>query len=143
MIKTFMQRKEDVVRQWHLIDAKGKLLGDIATEAAVWLIGKHKPTFTPHVDTGDFVIVVNAAKVKLTGAKLDKKYYYRHSGAPGGFRAEPLRHVMARKPEFPLTKAVKNMLPKNVLGRQMLGKLKVYAAAEHPHAAQKPQPLAF
>jgi len=128
-------------REWWVVDAEGKSLGRLASEIAKILRGKHKTTFTPHVDTGDFVIVVNAAKVRLTGAKLDKKYYYRHSGAPGGFRAEPYRHVMARKPEFPITKAVKNMLPKNVLGRQMLGKLKVYAAAEHPHVAQKPQTL--
>ncbi|PIE05920.1 MAG: 50S ribosomal protein L13, partial [Sorangium cellulosum] len=126
---------------WWVVDAEGKPLGRLASEIAKILRGKHKTTFTPHVDTGDFVIVVNAAKVKLTGAKLDKKMYYHHSGSPGGFRAEPYRNLMTRKPEFPIQKAVKNMLPKNVLGRQMLGKLKVYAAADHPHAAQQPQPL--
>jgi large subunit ribosomal protein L13 len=116
-------------------------LGRLASEIAKILRGKHKPIFTPHVDTGDFVIVVNAAKVMLTGAKLDKKFYYRHSGSPGGFRRESYRHLMARKPELPIEKAVKNMLPKNVLGRQMITKLKVYASADHPHAAQQPQPL--
>ncbi|MCU0692313.1 MAG: 50S ribosomal protein L13 [Polyangiaceae bacterium] len=130
-------------RAWWVVDADGKPLGRLASEIAKILRGKHKPTFTPHVDTGDFVIVLNAAKVKLTGAKLDKKLYYRHSGAPGGFRQESCRHVMARKPEFPIQKAVRNMLPKNVLGRQMLTKLKVYRAVEHPHAAQQPQPLVF
>jgi large subunit ribosomal protein L13 len=129
-------------RAWWVVDAEGKPLGRLASEIAKVLRGKHKPTFTPHVDTGDFVIVVNAAKVKLTGAKLDNKYYYRHSGHPGGFKRETYRHLLARKPELPVEKAVKNMLPKNVLGRQMLTKLKVYAAADHPHAAQKPQPLA-
>ena len=141
--RTFSAKPAEVQasRVWWVVDADGKPLGRLASEIARVLRGKHKPTFTPHVDTGDFVIVVNAAKVKLTGAKLDKKYYYRHSGSPGGFRAEPYRLLMARKPEFPIQKAVKNMLPKNVLGRQMLGKLKVYAAADHPHAAQQPQTL--
>ena len=130
-------------RAWWVVDANGKSLGRLASEIAKILRGKHKPTFTPHVDTGDFVIVVNAEKVRLTGSKLDKKHYYRHSGTPGGFRAEPLRRMINRKPEFPIQHAVKNMLPKNVLGRQMFTKLKVYAGPEHPHAAQKPQPLEF
>jgi len=130
-------------RAWWVVDADGKPLGRLASEIAKVLRGKHKPTFTPHVDTGDFVIVVNAAKVQLTGNKLDNKFYYRHSGAPGGFREEAYRHLMVRKPEFPIEKAVKGMLPKNVLGREMLTKLKVYATADHPHAAQKPQPLAL
>ena len=129
-------------RAWWVVDADGKSLGRLASEIAKILRGKHKPIFTPHVDTGDFVIVVNAAKVKLTGSKLDKKHYYHHSGAPGGFRSEPYRHLLGRKPEMPIEKAVKGMLPKNVLGRQMLTKLKVYATADHPHVAQKPQPLA-
>jgi large subunit ribosomal protein L13 len=128
-------------RKWFVVDAANKPLGRLASEIARVLRGKHKPTFTPHVDTGDFVIVVNAAQVKLTGQKLDKKFYYRHSGIPGGFRAESYRHVLERKPELPIEKAVKGMLPKNVLGREMLTKLKVYATADHPHAAQKPQPL--
>ena len=141
--RTFSAKPAEVQasRVWWVVDAEGKPLGRLASEIAKILRGKHKPIFTPHVDTGDFVIVVNAAKVKLTGAKLDKKYYYRHSGAPGGFRADTCRQVMARKPEFPIEKAVKGMLPKNVLGRSILSKLKVYRAAEHPHAAQQPQTL--
>lgn len=143
MNRTFTAKPADAIasRKWWVVDAEGKSLGRLASEVAKILRGKHKPIFTPHVDTGDFVIVVNAGKVKLTGAKLDKKQYYRHSGWPGGFRSEPYRLLMERKPEFPIEKAVKNMLPKNVLGRQMIGKLKVYASSEHPHAAQKPQPL--
>lgn len=143
MNRTFSAKPAEAAasREWWVVDAEGKSLGRLASEIAKILRGKHKPTFTPHVDTGDFVIVINAAKVGLTGSKLDKKHYYRHSGSPGGFRAEPYRLLMNRKPEFPIQKAVKNMLPKNVLGRQMIGKLKVYATADHPHAAQKPQPL--
>jgi len=128
-------------RAWFVVDAANKPLGRLASEIARVLRGKHKATFTPHEDAGDFVIVVNADKVKLTGNKLDKKFYYHHSGIPGGFAAESYRHLLARKPEFPIEKAVKGMLPKNVLGRQMLTKLKVYATPDHPHAAQKPQPL--
>jgi large subunit ribosomal protein L13 len=107
------------------------------------LRGKNKPTFTPHVDTGDFVIVVNAKKVRLTGRKLEQKLYVRHSGEPGGFRTEPYGKLLERKPELPITKAVKGMLPKNILGRELLTKLKVYAGPDHPHAAQRPQPLAY
>lgn len=128
-------------RAWWVVDATGKPLGRLASEVAHVLRGKHKPQYTPHEDTGDFVIVVNADKVLLTGNKLDKKFYYSHSGIPGGFAAESVRHMMARKPEFPIEKAVKGMLPKNVLGREMFTKLKVYATADHPHASQKPQPL--
>jgi large subunit ribosomal protein L13 len=128
-------------RAWFVVDASGKPLGRLASEIARVLRGKHKPTFTPHVDTGDFVVVVNADKVLLTGNKLDKKFYYRHSGIPGGFRQESYRHLLERQPTFPIEKAVKGMLPKNVLGRQMLTKLKIYATPDHPHAAQKPSPL--
>lgn len=128
-------------RVWFVVDATGKPLGRLASEIARVLRGKHKPTYTPHVDTGDFVIVVNAGKVKLTGNKLEKKHFYHHSGIPGGFKAEPYRHVLERKPTLPIEKAVKGMLPKNVLGRQMLTKLKVYATADHPHTAQQPKPL--
>jgi large subunit ribosomal protein L13 len=128
-------------RAWFVVDAADKPLGRLASEIARVLRGKHKPTFTPHEDTGDFVIVVNAGKVKLTGAKLDKKFYYSHSGIPGGFAAESYRHLLARMPTFPVEKAVKGMLPKGVLGREMLTKLKIYATPDHPHAAQKPQPL--
>jgi large subunit ribosomal protein L13 len=128
-------------RTWWVVDASDKPLGRLASEIAAVLRGKHKPTFTPHVDTGDFVVVVNCAKVKLSGQKLDKKFYYHHSGSPGGIRKESYRHLLVRKPEFAVEKAVKGMLPKNVLGRQILTKLKVYTTPDHPHAAQKPQPL--
>jgi large subunit ribosomal protein L13 len=141
--KTFVATKvsAEASRAWWVVDATNKPLGRLASEIARVLRGKHKPTFTTHEDTGDFVIVVNADKVRLTGNKLDKKFYYHHSGIPGGFVAESYRHLMARKPEFPLEKAVKGMLPKNVLGREMFTKLKVYATADHPHVAQKPLPL--
>ena len=128
-------------RAWWVVDATNKPLGRLASEVASRLRGKHKPTYTPHVDTGDFVIVVNAAKVKLTGNKLDKKFYNRHSGIPGGFKATSYRDLLEDKPTFPIEKAVKGMLPKNVLGREMFGKLKVYVTPDHPHVAQKPQVL--
>jgi large subunit ribosomal protein L13 len=128
-------------RAWWVVDASDKPLGRLASEIASVLRGKHKAIFTPHVDTGDFVVVVNCAKVKLTGQKLDKKHYYHHSGSPGGIRKESYRHLLVRKPEFAIEKAVKGMLPKNVLGRQILTKLKVYPTPDHPHAAQKPQPF--
>jgi large subunit ribosomal protein L13 len=142
--RTFVATKESAQanRAWWVVDATDKPLGRLASEIARVLRGKHKATFTPHEDAGDFVVVVNADKVKLTGNKLDQKFYYRHSGIPGGFRAESYRHLLDRKPTFPIEKAVKGMLPKNVLGRQMITKLKVYATPDHPHAAQKPQPLA-
>jgi large subunit ribosomal protein L13 len=129
-------------RKWWVIDAEGKHLGRLATQIATVLRGKNKPTFTPHVDTGDFVIVVNAKKVVLTGRKLEQKQYVRHSGEPGGFRSESYGDLLERKPELPIVKAVKGMLPKSILGRELLTKLKVYAGPDHPHAAQKPQPLA-
>jgi len=128
-------------RAWWVVDATDKPLGRLASEVASRLRGKHKPIYTPHVDTGDFVIVVNAAKVKLTGQKLDKKFYNRHSGIPGGFKATSYRDLLEDKPTFPVEKAVKGMLPKNVLGREMFTKLKVYATPDHPHVAQKPQVL--
>ena len=141
--KTFVATKVSAAanRAWWVVDATDKPLGRLASEIASVLRGKHKPTFTTHEDAGDFVIVVNAAKVRLTGGKLDKKFYYSHSGIPGGFQAESYRHLLERKPEFPIEKAVKGMLPKNVLGREMFTKLKVYATPDHPHVAQKPQPL--
>jgi len=129
-------------RKWWVIDAEGKTLGRLASQVATILRGKNKPTFTPHVDTGDFVIIVNAQKVVLTGRKLEQKQYVRHSGEPGGFRTEAYGHLLERKPELPIVKAVKGMLPKNILGRELITKLKVYAGPDHPHAAQKPQPLA-
>jgi large subunit ribosomal protein L13 len=128
-------------RAWWVVDAQGKPLGRLASEVARVLRGKHKPQYTPHEDTGDFVVVVNADKVVLTGAKLDKKFYYHHSGIPGGLRTESYRRLLARRATFPIEKAVKGMLPKGVLGRQMFTKLKVYATPDHPHAAQKPRPL--
>ncbi len=130
-------------RKWWVVDAEGKPLGRLASRIAMILRGKHKPSFTPHVDTGDFVIVVNADKVLLTGRKLEQKNYYRHSGEPGGFRVEPYEKVFESKPTLPVTKAVKGMLPKSILGRELIDKLKVYAGPSHPHAAQKPEPLAY
>ena len=129
-------------QKWWVIDAEGKPLGRMALKIATILRGKNKPTFTPHVDTGDFVIVVNAKKVLLTGRKLEQKQYVRHSGEPGGFRSVSYGELLERKPELPIQKAVKGMLPKNTLGRELLTKLKVYPGPDHPHAAQKPQPLA-
>ena len=125
-------------RKWWVLDAKDQSLGRLASEAATLLRGKHKASFTPHVDTGDFVIVVNASQVKVTGAKADGKKYYRHSGHPGNLKEESFRQLSERRPEVPIEKAIKGMLPKNALGRAMLRKLKVYATAEHPHAAQEP-----
>jgi large subunit ribosomal protein L13 len=141
-MRTFSAKPGEVERKWFVVDADGKVLGRLASQIAQVLRGKHRPTFTPHVDTGDFVVVINASKVKLTGEKLTKKLYHRWSGIPGGFRSEEARHVMAKKPDYVIRKAVWGMLPKNVLGRQLLTKLKVYAGAEHPHAAQKPETLA-
>jgi len=128
-------------RKWWIIDAKDQPLGRLASKVAAILRGKHKPIYTPHVDTGDFVIVINAEQVKLTGNKATKKMYYSHSGYPGAIRSESFAHRIQHDPGFPIEKAVKGMLPKNVLGREMLLKLKVYGGGEHPHRAQKPQPL--
>ena len=143
--KTFSAKPAEAhaARKWWVIDAEGKPLGRLASRIATVLRGKDKPTFTPHVDTGDFVIVVNAKKVLLTGRKREQKQYARHSGEPGGFRSETFEEVIERKPEVPITKAVRGMLPKSILGRELLGKLKVYPGPDHPHAAQKPQPLKF
>ncbi|HZA53675.1 MAG TPA: 50S ribosomal protein L13 [Candidatus Udaeobacter sp.] len=129
-------------RQWHVIDAQGKVLGRMASEIAKVLRGKHKPIFTPNLDTGDFVVVVNARGVKLTGKKLEKKVYYRHTEYPGGIREKAAAVMLAEKPEELVRLAVKGMLPKNRLSRKLVSKLKVYAGPEHPHEAQKPQPLA-
>ena len=137
-VRTFSPKAADVQRQWHVIDASDIVLGRLASQAAVLLRGKHKPIFAPHIDTGDFVIIVNASKVVLTGNKLADKRAYRHSGYPGGLRAVAYADLMASNPERAVTKAVKGMLPKNSLGRQMLSKLKVYAGPDHPHQAQMP-----
>ncbi len=134
-------RPADVERDWFVLDAHEQILGRIATRVATVLRGKHKASFTPHVDGGDFVIVVNARHVKLSGRKLDQKTYWRHSGYPGGIRSVTARRLLETHPERVLEYAVKGMLPKGPLGRKMIRKLKVYADGEHPHAAQKPQPL--
>jgi large subunit ribosomal protein L13 len=140
-MKTYQAKKEEVEHQWYLVDAEGRILGRLATELAKILRGKNKPIYTPHVDTGDFVIVVNAGKVALTGKKMKDKIYYHHTGYPGGIREMSAEKLLAKKPTEMIRIAVKGMLPKNSLGRQMFQKLKVYAGAKHPHEAQKPVPL--
>ena len=138
MKNTYMQKKEDLVRNWYVIDAEGENLGRVATRVATVLRGKHKPTYTPHMDCGDFVIVVNASKVNLTGNKLDDKIYYNHSGYTGGLRERTARVMRENYPVEMMERAVKGMLPKGRLGRQMYKKLFVYEGSEHPHMAQKP-----
>lgn len=133
-MKTFMQKKEAVVRQWHLVDAKGRVLGDVATEIATFLIGKHKPTFTPHVDGGDYVVVVNAQEVVVTGRKAEDKMYYRHSRYPGGLHEENFATLIQRNPAKVFEEAVKGMLPKNKQQEPRLRRLKVFASAEHAYA---------
>jgi len=138
-MSTFMAKAGEVERKWYLIDAEGKTLGSVAAEAAVLLRGKHKPTFTPHVDCGDHVVVINASKVVLTGKKLDQKMYYHHTGYIGNMKKVKYSTLMKEKPEFAMTKAVKGMIPDTVIGRNALTRLRVYAGAEHAHAAQKPE----
>jgi large subunit ribosomal protein L13 len=140
-MKTVSTRPQDVDRTWFVVDAEDKTLGRLATEIAHRLRGKHKPEYTPHVDTGDYIVVVNAEKVRVTGNKFNDKMYYRHSGFPGGIKEMNFKDMQDRHPERIVEKAVKGMLPKNPLGRAMFKKLKVYSGAEHPHAAQQPQPL--
>jgi large subunit ribosomal protein L13 len=140
-VRTFSPKAGDVDRQWHVIDASDVVLGRLASQVAILLRGKHKPVFAPHLDTGDFVIVVNAAKVALTGTKLENKRAYRHSGYPGGIRSVTYSELLAKHPERVVEKAVRGMLPKNSLGRSTLRKLKVYAGPDHPHQAQKPTPF--
>jgi len=135
-MNTYSARKEDVARDWYLVDAEGKALGRLAAEIAKRLRGKHKPVYTPHIDTGDFIVVVNADKIALTGKKLTDKIYYHHTGYPGGLKSVTAGKLLEEKPEDLLTDAVKGMLPKNSLGRQMLKKLKVYRGDRHPHKAQ-------
>jgi large subunit ribosomal protein L13 len=142
-VRTFSPKPSDIQRAWHVIDADGAVLGRVATEAANLLRGKHKPTWAPHVDTGDHVIVVNAAKLQVTERKGTGKLYYRHSGYPGGLRSESLEHLIARSPEKVVRRAVRGMLPKTRLGRSQIKKLRVYAGPTHPHAAQQPQPRAL
>lgn len=141
MKTTFMANSSNIERKWYVVDAEGQTLGRLAAEVAKVLRGKNKPTFTPHVDTGDYVIVVNAAKVKLTGKKLIQKIYFHHSGYPGGSKFTQAGHMLERRPERVVEMAVRGMLPKNKLGEQMYRKLNVYAGAEHPHQAQQPEEL--
>jgi large subunit ribosomal protein L13 len=140
-MKTYSAKPGEITREWYLVDAEGKTLGRLATQIADTLRGKRKPQYTPHVDTGDFVIVVNAEKIQVTGNKLDQKRYYRHSGYPGGLRSRTLREQLDRRPTEVLRVAVKGMLPKNRLARQQITKLKIYAGPEHPHEAQNPKSL--
>ena len=140
-MKTFMASPATIERKWYVVDAEGKTLGRLASEVAKVLRGKNKPTFTPHIDTGDYVIVVNADKIKVTGKKLEDKIYYRHSDYIGGLKSASLKEVLAKKPTFAVEHAVKGMLPKGPLGRQMFKKLFVYAGPEHKHQAQQPEVL--
>ncbi|MCF6463015.1 50S ribosomal protein L13 [Clostridium sp. Cult1] len=142
-MKSYMAKPNEIDRKWYLIDAEGKVLGRLASEVASILRGKNKPIYTPHVDTGDFVIIINADKVKLTGKKLDQKEYRYHTGYPGGLKSVPYRRMMGKNPEKAIQLAVKGMLPKNSLGRQMFKKLKVYSGPEHNHEAQKPEIYEF
>lgn len=141
-MKTFIAKENEVERKWFVVDAEGAVLGRLATEAARRLRGKHKPIYTPFVDTGDFIVVINAEKVRLTGNKLEDKVYYSHTGYPGGLRSKTAKNILTGQfPERVIENAIRGMLPKNKLGRQMFRKLKVYQGAEHPHAAQKPEQL--
>ncbi len=139
IIKTYTPKPEDIQREWLVVDAKDQTLGRLATQIANLLHGKHKPMFTPNIDVGDYVIVINCDKVRVTGRKLDQERYYRHSGYPGGLRSRSLREQMEKYPERVIEAAVRGMLPKNKLGRQMIKKMKVYKGDSHPHAAQKPK----
>lgn len=140
-MRTYSARPQDIDREWLVVDAQGQTLGRLATHIAAVLRGKHKPLYTPHLDCGDFVIVVNADKIQVTGKKMDQKIYYRHSGYPGGLRQIVLRRQMERHPERVIESAVRGMLPKNRLGRKMFKKLKVYAGPTHPHQAQQPRAM--
>jgi large subunit ribosomal protein L13 len=142
-VKTYSAKPQEIEGKWHVVDAEGQVLGRIATRIADILRGKNKPEFTPHVDCGDFVVIINAEKVKVTGKKETQKMYRRHSGFPGGFKEESLQALRARKPVAILEKAIRGMLPHSRLGDHQFTKLKVYAGPEHPHAAQQPQPLKF
>ena len=140
-MRTFTPKASDATRQWHVIDATDVVLGRLASQAATLLRGKHKPTFAPHVDMGDFVIIINAEKVALTGAKAEQKRAYRHSGFPGGLKSRTYVEMLDQFPEKAVEKAIRGMIPKTTLGRQQMTKLKVYRGAEHPHAAQQPKPF--
>jgi large subunit ribosomal protein L13 len=140
-MKTYMANPAEIERSWYIVDAEGQTLGRLASQVAAVLRGKHKPTFTPHVDCGDYVVVINAEKIHVTGQRREKKMYYRHSGYPGGITQISLADQLERYPTRPVELAVKGMLPKNKLGRKMFKKLKVYAGTEHPHQAQQPVPM--
>jgi len=140
-VKTYVVKAKDIQKEWFVVDAEGKTLGRLATQIARVLMGKHKPAYSPHLDTGDYVVVVNADKIRVTGRKLDQKMYHRYSGYPGGLTSVTLRRQLETHPDRVIRAAVRGMLPKNRLGRAMLGKLKVYASPEHPHDAQKPKTL--
>ncbi len=142
-MKTYIPKLAEIERKWHLVDAEGKILGRLASRIAQILSGKDKPVYTPHLDVGDFVVVINAEKVKVTGGKEEKKIYYRHTGYPGGLKERTYEELLSKKPQDIIRKAVRGMLPKNKLGRQMFKKLKVYAGSEHPHQAQRPEKLDF
>jgi large subunit ribosomal protein L13 len=141
--KTFTPRAGDIERQWFVVDAEGKTLGRLASQIAHVLRGKHKPTYSPHMDLGDHIVVINAEKIRVTGRKAEQKVYYRHTGYPGGLRTTTYEDMLGKHPERILRIAVKGMLPNNILGRQMFKKLRVYAGPEHEHAAQQPQALSF
>ncbi|MDW7712154.1 MAG: 50S ribosomal protein L13 [Deferrisomatales bacterium] len=141
-MKSYMATAQTIEKEWFVVDAQGATLGRLAAQVASVLRGKHKPTYTPHVDAGDFVVVVNADKVHLTGRKMDQKMYYWYTGYPGGIKGRTARQMLERKPEEVFRRAVKGMLPKNNLGRKMMTKLKIYASPEHPHQSQQPKPLA-
>ncbi|MEK7797595.1 MAG: 50S ribosomal protein L13 [Nitrospirota bacterium] len=143
MTRTYSAKEADIKRKWYVVDAEGKTLGRLATQVAIVLRGKHKPIFTPHVDTGDHVIVVNAEKIHLTGDKVRQKTYYRHSGYPGGLKSETVKDLLERKPYVIVERAIKGMLPKTKLGKQMGRKLNVYAGPTHPHKAQQPETMAI
>ena len=140
-MKTYVPKQEEITRTWYLVDAEGKTLGRLASEIAKILKGKHKPIYSPHLDVGDYIVVVNADRVAVTGRKMDDKMYYRHTGYPGGLRERNLRDLLQRHPTHALKFAVKGMLPKNRLGRKMIKKLKIYAGPKHPHQAQQPEIL--
>ena len=140
-MSTYTPKASEIQREWHVVNADGLVLGRMATEVARVLRGKHKPTFAPHMDSGDHVVIVNAAKIVMTAGKADRERVYRHSGYPGGIKSNTYAELMAKSPEDAVRRTIKGMLPKGPLGRQMLSKLKVYAGAEHPHDAQSPEPL--
>lgn len=140
-MKTYMAKGETVERSWYVVDAENMVLGRLSSQVAAILRGKHKPTYTPHVDTGDHVIIVNAAKVRLTGRKLDQKKYYHHTGYPGGLKETTYRRLLETKPEFAVYESIRRMMPKGPLGRQMLKKVRIYAGSQHQHAAQTPEVL--